>query len=65
MLRRLRRLVARPAEDEVTEGAWFVVDADPADLFTADPDHLWRSVLARQPNELARIALVPEDPTLN
>jgi putative transcriptional regulator len=52
-------------EDELAEGAWFVVDADPADPFTDDPDRLWRSVLARQPNELARIALVPDDPTLN
>ena len=63
MLHRLRRLVARPARGRGHRGAWFVVDADPADLFTADPDHLWRSVLARQPNEAARIALVPEDPT--
>ena len=52
-------------EDEIAEGAWFVVDAEPADLFTDDPAGLWRAVLARQPNELARLALVPDDPTLN
>ena len=52
-------------EDEIEQGAWFVLDADPADPFTDEPEALWRSVLARQPNELARLALVPEDPTLN
>jgi putative transcriptional regulator len=52
-------------EGEIREGAWFVLDADPADLFTAAPTGLWRTVLARQPGELARLALVPDDPTLN
>jgi putative transcriptional regulator len=52
-------------EAEIDDGAWFVVDADPGDPFTDQPGRLWRSVLARQPNELARLALVPDDPTLN
>lgn len=52
-------------EGEIAQGAWFVLDADPDDPFTTAPVNLWRSVLARQPNELARLALVPDDPTLN
>lgn len=52
-------------EGEIEQGAWFVLDVDPGDPFTVTPEGLWRSVLARQPNELARIALVPDDPTLN
>lgn len=52
-------------EEELVAGAWFVVEVHPQDPFTADPDGLWRAVLARQPNELARIALVPDNPTLN
>lgn len=52
-------------EDEIVEGAWYVVDADPADPFTDAPDDLWRRVLARQDGELARVALVPDDPRLN
>lgn len=52
-------------EDEVGEGAWYVVPAEPGDAFTDDPEHLWRDVLARQPGELARVSLVPAEPRLN
>lgn len=52
-------------EAEIVEGAWFVVDAQAGDVFTADPEHLWRAVLARQPGELAKVARVPENPRLN
>ena len=52
-------------EGEIEQGAWFVVDADPGDPFTDRPEDLWRAVLARQGPELARFALVPDDPTVN
>jgi putative transcriptional regulator len=52
-------------EDEIGQGAWFVVDADDDDLFTDHPGDLWRRVLARQPGELARVARVPADPSIN
>ena len=52
-------------EMEIGEGAWFVVAAEPSDVFTDAPEQLWRQVLARQPGDLARIALVPEDLSLN
>ena len=52
-------------EGEIGEGAWYVVAADPADVFTDSPEELWRAVLARQPGDLARVALVPMNPRLN
>lgn len=52
-------------ESEIAEGAWYVVTADAGDVFSDDPLDLWRTVLARQPGDLARVALVPEDPSLN
>jgi putative transcriptional regulator len=52
-------------EEEIGEGAWYVVDAEPADAFTTAPDGLWHTVLKRQGGELARIARVPANPRLN
>ncbi|GMA18607.1 YqgE/AlgH family protein [Arsenicicoccus piscis] len=52
-------------ESEVVEGSWYVVDAEPLDLFTADSDTLWRRVLRRQPDRLAYVAYYPDDPELN
>lgn len=51
-------------EAELSEGAWFMVDAAPDDVF-ADPEGLWRAVLRRQKGPLAMIGLLPEDPSLN
>jgi putative transcriptional regulator len=52
-------------EDEVDQGAWFAVDADPDDVFTDDPAGLWHAVLRRQPGELRLLATYPADPSLN
>ncbi|MBA3280972.1 MAG: YqgE/AlgH family protein [Acidimicrobiia bacterium] len=52
-------------EDEVAEGAWWPVDADPDDVLTADPDGLWSRVLRRQPGPVAWFANHPDDPTAN
>ncbi len=35
-------------EAEIAQQAWFVVDSDVEDPFTADPETLWHDVLARQ-----------------
>ena len=40
-------------EWEISEGAWFVVGATPADLRSPSPLTLWRTVLRRQPAPLA------------
>ena len=52
-------------EGEIDEGAWFVVDTLPEDVFTADPQDLWRRVLRRQPHPLSLVASFPKDPALN
>jgi len=50
---------------EIDEGAWYVVAAQPRDVFAADPSRLWRTVLRRQEGELAFLATYPDDPGLN
>ena len=53
-------------EDELAMGGWFVVDAEPDDVTTTEPDDLWRAVLRRQPDDdLARLALFPDDLSAN
>lgn len=52
-------------EQEIKEEAWFVVEAEPGDGFTPDPDGLWRSVLRRQAGRLAMFAYAPFDPQVN
>ena len=52
-------------EAEIEEGSWFVVDAEPGDLSSEDPERLWEKVLRRQPPRLAVVATFPEDPSLN
>jgi hypothetical protein len=52
-------------EAEIDEGAWYVLPAQPGDVFAADPDALWRQVLRRQEGDLAFLATYPDDPTLN
>ncbi|MFF7636569.1 YqgE/AlgH family protein [Kitasatospora sp. NPDC008050] len=52
-------------EAEIAEGAWYLVDAEPGDIFCPRPELLWRAVLRRQRGALAMLATYPEDPTLN
>lgn len=52
-------------EAEVEEGAWWVLDALPGDVFSAAPEQLWAAVLKRQGPPIAFAASYPEDPTLN
>ena len=59
-------------EDELAEGAWYVVDArfgtagdDPGDPFTSEPEDLWRAVLRRQGGDLAMVSTYLDDPSLN
>jgi putative transcriptional regulator len=52
-------------EEEIAEGAWYVVDGEARDAFSDDPEALWRTVLRRQGGDLAMVATYPEDPTLN
>lgn len=56
-------------EDELRDGAWYVVAPDPgggyADAFSTQPDRLWRAVLRRQGGDLAMVSTYPADPSLN
>jgi putative transcriptional regulator len=50
---------------EIEEGAWYVIPAEPADAFAAEPERLWRAVLRRAGGTLALVATYPDDPALN
>jgi|SRR4051794_8542519 len=52
-------------EDELTEGAWFVLPCRAGDAFTVEPSSLWRTVLRRQGGDLAMVSTYPDDPSLN
>ncbi|MGN6089705.1 MAG: YqgE/AlgH family protein [Actinomycetes bacterium] len=52
-------------EDEVIEGSWWTVPAEPADPFSAEPERLWRQVLRRQASSLAMMSTYPPDPSRN
>ena len=52
-------------ENEIAEGAWYVVDAEARDPFTDTPQLLWRQVLRRQRGDLAFVSTYPDDPTMN
>ncbi len=52
-------------EAEIAEGSWYVVDVAVADVFAGSPTKLWRTVVRRQPSELAWISTRPVDPAEN
>ena len=52
-------------EQEIEEGAWFVVDAHPDDALSAEPESLWQSVLRRQGGKMAMFANFPTNPAMN
>jgi putative transcriptional regulator len=70
-LRRLRVFAgyagwsAGQVEAEIREGAWYVVDSRPEDVFADKPETLWRDVLRRQGWPLAAVATCPIDPRMN
>ena len=50
---------------EIDEGAWYVLAAEPADVFDPAPEQLWGAVLRRSGGALALVATYPDDPSLN
>jgi len=52
-------------DDELSEGAWWVVPGTPDDLFSEHPRDMWRTVLRRQRPPLNLVSTYPPDPTLN
>lgn len=49
-------------EAEIETGSWFVLDADPTDASSSEPDDLWLSVLRRQEGVFSTF---PVDPSQN
>ncbi len=52
-------------EGELEEGAWVIEDARPDDVFTADPENLWRDVLRRKGGEFVMLSTMSPDPSAN
>ena len=56
---------AHQLESELAANSWFVVDRDPTDMWTVEPEVLWTRVLRRQPGKIAQFANCPLDPATN
>lgn len=52
-------------DDELEQGAWWVVPGSLRDLFSDHPESLWTSVLRRQPPPLSYMSTYPADPSRN
>lgn len=52
-------------QDEIAEGAWYVVPSAPEDLWEPDPERLWQRVLRRQRGPLSMLLTMPLDPSSN
>jgi putative transcriptional regulator len=52
-------------QSEMETGAWWVVEADPDDPFSDDPEALWKEVLRRQGNALSLVSYFPNDVAAN
>lgn len=52
-------------EQEIEEGAWYVVEAEAEDPFRIDPTGLWADVLRRQGGSMAMLATMPTEPGMN
>ena len=50
---------------ELAAGTWHVASALPDDVFTSEPEHLWRSVMRRQGGRLVAQSLFPDDVSVN
>ena len=53
------------SRSELEDGSWLVLPARASDIFSVEPDGLWREVLRRQGGALAVLALLPDDPRVN
>jgi putative transcriptional regulator len=52
-------------ESEISEKAWHVTDARPAEVFSTAPHNLWRDVVRRQPGAIPMWSTFSDDPRLN
>jgi putative transcriptional regulator len=52
-------------EEELGSNDWIVEDATAEDIFTDDPQHLWRVILQRKGGPFVMLSRMPFDPTTN
>ena len=52
-------------EGELAEEAWIIEPPQREEIFTAEPDELWATVLKRKGSRYALLATMPPDPSLN
>ncbi len=52
-------------EAELAANAWFVVEADPLDMFIDENQDLWSMVLRRQQGPMSWMSNYPPDPRMN
>ena len=52
-------------EGEMEEGGWLVETPTPDDVFTPDPENLWRTVVQRKGSEFKLLSTMPFDPSSN
>jgi putative transcriptional regulator len=52
-------------EGELAEDSWIVDPAQVQDVFTDEPDHLWRRILERKGPEYRALSRMPYDPNMN
>jgi len=57
--------IAGQLDMELRTGSWVVAESVIGDVFTPDPDDLWRTVLRRQPNKKSLYASFPDDLSSN
>ena len=56
---------AQQLEAEISEGAWHVTDARPAEVFSVTPHRLWFDVVKRQRGGIAFWSTFSDDPRTN
>lgn len=52
-------------EDEIEINSWIVADTNIDNIFSKDPDNLWRDVLKSMGKKFAILASFPENPSVN
>ena len=52
-------------EAEMEADSWIIEEATADDVFTSEPDQLWRRVLQRKGPRYAAISRIPFDPSMN
>lgn len=52
-------------EAEIAEGGWIMAHAHADDVFSSEPENVWRHVLRRMGGEYAILANFPDDPRHN